>query len=284
MYQKAKAAARNRFPTLTWLWRGRKSRRSGEAELRFLADVLLPAIDGTLVCFDLGASRGMYTHLFRQYADLTIALEPNPASYASLKRIRASRVMWLNCAAGDRDGLVDLAVPYDSKGEMVPSLSSVAGHVKVSLGQEGLRFDTVRVPQLPLDALASLVAIHDPDFVFVKIDVEGYEHEALLGMENLLLRHQPMLLIEIEKRHDLNYTRTFDLLRNHGYRSFYVRDGALNACDELVVDDAYLALMERGSRGRLADPRPHKSGEGEYVHNFLFLAEDQLERLDIPAR
>lgn len=281
-YAHAKAAALNRFPTIGWLLRSWRFHRTGGRELPFLSDVLLPALPKTLVCIDIGASIGTYTRLFHKHAELTIALEPNPESYEWLRRIKARRIVWLHNAAGEEGGLVDLAVPVDRRGKTVPSLSSVAGRVKASLHQEGLPFLTVPVQQLPIDDLDGLISPCDPESVFVKIDVEGYERSSLMGMTELLRRHHPILMIEIEKRHDPDHRRTFELLRHHGYESFTLRNGALAASDEQSVEDAYRLLQgSESGGGRLADPRLASEADDEYVHNFFFLTKERRRGLGL---
>jgi hypothetical protein len=51
------------------------------------------------------------------------------------------------------------------------------------------------VPALPLDAVLQRFAVRPPDLV--KIDVEGAEGAVIHGMEGLLARHRPLLLVEI---------------------------------------------------------------------------------------
>jgi len=64
------------------------------------------------------------------------------------------------------------------------------------------------------------------DVCYVKIDIEGHEYEALLGMKQLLIRDHPTLMIEI---HDSCITKnfTFSLLEELGYKTHY----RLSHCD-----------------------------------------------------
>ena len=55
---------------------------------------------------------------------------------------------------------------------------------------------------------------------YIKIDVEGHEYEALLGLKQILIRDHPTLMIEI---HNSCPTKnlTFKLLEELGYKTYY---------------------------------------------------------------
>lgn len=61
---------------------------------------------------------------------------------------------------------------------------------------------------------------------YIKIDVEGHEYEALLGLKNILIKDHPILMIEI---HNTSPTKnnTFILLEELGYKTHY----RLSHCD-----------------------------------------------------
>jgi hypothetical protein len=54
---------------------------------------------------------------------------------------------------------------------------------------------------------------------YIKMDIEGHEYEALMGLKNILIRDHPTLLIEI---HDSTPTRnsTFTILQELGYNNY----------------------------------------------------------------
>jgi FkbM family methyltransferase len=60
----------------------------------------------------------------------------------------------------------------------------------------------------------------------IKIDIEGYEYQALSGMRKTLQKFKPSLLIEIlDDKEDLsNYKRIEELLLSFGYRKYYIDD------------------------------------------------------------
>ena len=44
---------------------------------------------------------------------------------------------------------------------------------------------------------------------FIKIDVEGFELNVVKGLKNSIKKYKPLLLIEIEKRHNPNFKKNF---------------------------------------------------------------------------
>jgi hypothetical protein len=100
---------------------------------------------------------------------------------------------------------------------------------------------------------------------FVKMDVEGHEHEALVGARERLGRDQPALLIEIEQRHRTRpLGETFDLLTGLGYEGYAVRDDGLLPLAAFDLDRDQLDHVRAAPEG--ADMPPG------YVHDFLFVS------------
>ena len=48
---------------------------------------------------------------------------------------------------------------------------------------------------------------------FIKIDVEGFELNVIKGFKNLINKYKPILLIEIEKRHNSDFKKIFNILK-----------------------------------------------------------------------
>ena len=70
-----------------------------------------------------------------------------------------------------------------------------------------------------LDYIISKEGIPLPDFI--KIDIEGFEFDALMGMENLLKNKKPELFIEIHgatrTEKESNILKIVSLLKKHNY-------------------------------------------------------------------
>ena len=76
---------------------------------------------------------------------------------------------------------------------------------------------TVTVPAVALDRYLDQAGVRPRDVSLVKLDIEGSEPEALLGMSATLENGSPALLIEVDaERHDRE--QLLDILSAHGYR------------------------------------------------------------------
>ncbi|MGZ8330395.1 MAG: FkbM family methyltransferase [Rhodoplanes sp.] len=135
--------------------------------------------EGDLV-FDIGAHVGDRVGVFRRIGARVVAVEPQPALVAVLRLIygRDRGVAIEPAVVGRAEGFVELMVNRDNPTISTASPEFVAAAAGAK-GWEGQRWDErVRVPMTTLDAL---VARHGVP-AFAKIDVEGFEAEALAGL------------------------------------------------------------------------------------------------------
>jgi FkbM family methyltransferase len=134
---------------------------------------------GDLV-FDVGSHVGDRIAAFRRLGARVVAVEPQPALVRTLKLLfgRDREVAIEATAVGRSAGTVAMKINTDN-----PTVSTASdAFIDASLGAagwEGQVWDkSIRVPVTTLDAL---IAAHGtPEFI--KIDVEGFEAEALAGL------------------------------------------------------------------------------------------------------
>ena len=153
---------------------GRKSRRFEKD--RLYAQFVKA---GDLV-FDVGAHVGDRVASFRRLGARVVAIEPQPALAFTLKALygRDRNVTIESKAVGRRPGTLAMKINIDNPTVSTAS-SAFIDAAKAAQGWEGQVWDkTIVVPVTTLDAL--MEAHGTP--AFVKIDVEGFEGEALAGM------------------------------------------------------------------------------------------------------
>ncbi|RMD72676.1 MAG: FkbM family methyltransferase [Bacteroidetes bacterium] len=77
----------------------------------------------------------------------------------------------------------------------------------------------VEVPAMPLDAV-----VDDRPVALVKIDVEGAEPQVVAGMQRILARHQPVVVMEFQADEAVNapHRQAADRLGAVGYRPFLI--------------------------------------------------------------
>jgi FkbM family methyltransferase len=144
---------------------------------------------GDLV-FDVGAHVGDRIGAFRRLGARVVAVEPQPALTATLKLIhgRDRAVAIEPAAVGRNTGMIDLKLNIDNPTVSTASEAFLRA-ADGAVGWEGQAWTrTIRVPVTTLDAL---IARHGMP-AFIKIDVEGFEAEALIG----LTRPPPALSFE----------------------------------------------------------------------------------------
>jgi FkbM family methyltransferase len=196
---------------------------------------------------DVGAWYGPWSARLLALADQVVAFEPNP-SLVPLLRAGLPGARIIDAAASDDEGTVQLWLPGGGRG----------GEGLASLEHETERSVTVR--RLRIDDLGLT------DVRFVKMDIEGHEAAALRGAEKTIRRDWPVLLLELETRHQRIGDVT-GMLAEWGYQGSVLAGSdwvPLDSFDLAGHQRANARVAERGLIGRLARP-----GE-RYINSVLF--------------
>jgi FkbM family methyltransferase len=151
-------------------------RRHGPALDRLYRQFVKP---GDLV-FDIGAHVGDRIAAFRRLDTRVVAVEPQPALVKTLRLLygRDSKVTIEASAVGRQAGSIELSLNLDNPTVATASADFIAAAAGTPGWQGQAWAKRVRVPLTTIDAL---IAQHGMP-AFIKIDVEGYEAEALTGL------------------------------------------------------------------------------------------------------
>lgn len=238
-----------------------------EMEQHFLNDLPANSID---VAIDVGAALGPYSWILNRKARQVFAFEPGEKHGHFLEvNVAGTRVKLVRAAVGDTFKTVHMYTPgSDTHALHSATLSQsnpVAAHSNVIIR---------KVDQVTLDGLFENKLGEDRSVDVLKVDVEGYENAVFRGAVALLQIHHPLVICEIEARHDPAYRKTFELLRSLGYKSFIFRAGGyrLFEGDNILEFQSDEALQERLSRHY--DPVTNA-----YLNNFVF--QHPLSRLKV---
>lgn len=227
-------------PPRLYMWRLiRKHMRGNEPELRLLP-FLVPRDRAAI---DVGANRGIYTHVLAKLCTHVHAFEPNPKMLMLLRRALPRNATAYQAALSDTDGgTVDLIVPI--YGDV---FSNVGASLNPRMAERphGL----VQVERRTLDSYKF------DNVGYIKIDVEGFEDAVLAGATETIMRNRPIVQVEMEEGHTGRpIQESHALMDRFDMDGFFVRGGELRPLAEF---DA-----ERDHRAKVRQPG--------YVNNFIF--------------
>ena len=190
---------------------------SNTEEMLFIA-YILEHISTDAVVYDIGANIGVFTMFFAKYAKKVVSFEPFPNSYKQLeKNIEKNglgNVRGCETAICDSNGTGRLFFPAYAENETsqtaLASLSKVVTSADVTSKEVSLA---------TLDKAIEKYGLPLPDAI--KIDIEGAEYAALVGMEETLKKTRAQLFVEVHPSQIVamgaSEQSLYDLLERYGY-------------------------------------------------------------------
>jgi FkbM family methyltransferase len=216
-----------------------------EPELKVIRYLVKPG-DSVI---DIGANVGVYTKILSELVSPdghVYSIEPFPATfeilYYNVRKLRLDNVEPVNVAVSDSQGIVTMALPYDSSGTETHYRASI-----VTKPVEKGKIETANVQATTIDSrfLSESGAIS-----FIKCDVEGHEPACIKGAAKFLTQSQAAWLIEVSGEPDDQ-----DSAAHNVFKTFHDQD--------------YSAWWHDG--GKLKRRRP-----GDKSTNYFFLKDKHI--------
>jgi FkbM family methyltransferase len=156
-----------------------------EEDLKLIADHV-PAGSKIL---DVGSNVGNHAVYFAKMLEAVevIAIEPNPVAYAILR---------INVALNDATA-IDLGHLGKAFGSR-PTRGNIQTRFQNNLGLGVLHEDDLG--SIEVVTGDSVVGLRDINFI--KIDIEGFEMEALAGLSQTIHKNRPCIYIEVDQKND----------------------------------------------------------------------------------
>lgn len=215
-----------------------RERRKGEKEIKIIPDLLVNCNRA----IDIGANVGVWSYWLSKHAKKVESFEPNPKIFNVLKNIKIKNVNTYNIALSNKSGSVDLLIPKGSKGfsNQGASLSSI----KVQGEHKSLS-----IQAKCLDEYNFL------DVNFIKIDVEGHEHEVIEGAKETIKKCKPTMVIEMEEKHNkIPIEDQISSVEKLGYRCCVLINKKIVKINEINLDKFHRNPTNKDS----------------YLFNFIF--------------
>jgi FkbM family methyltransferase len=185
------------------------SLRKGELFEKFIVTFVRHFINPNKNIIDLGANIGTHSIIYSNYTNGKVySFEPQKVVFdilnKNVKLNNCKNIITHNFGASDKNSKFYMNASYEKKD------NQGAFAIDNNLNEEnGLEIECKIIDELNIENVC-----------YIKIDVEGHEYEALLGLKNLLIREHPTLMIEI---HNSCPTKnlSFKFLEKLGYKKHY---------------------------------------------------------------
>lgn len=184
-------------------------------------DILSKFIKKNKVIIDIGANIGNHSIAFSKFSKKVYAFEAHPRTFEILK---------FNCSNFKKIKLFNIGIS-DKKGILFfkkKKTSNIGGYSLSKLG-------TVKSKIQKLDSLIKL----KKEIELIKIDIEGHEYQALIGMKKIIKNNNCLLMVEffdekIKKRREIT-----NFLKKNGFTHFYYFER-----DKKIFKKNYLNLIK----------------------------------------
>jgi FkbM family methyltransferase len=196
-----------------------------EPELKVIRYLVKPG-DSVI---DIGANIGIYSKMLSELVGPdghVYSIEPFPATFEILcynvRKLQLDNVEPVNVAVSDSQGIVTMALPYDSSGAETHYRAFI-----VTNPVEKGKIETANVRAATID---SRFLSESWIISFIKCDVEGHESACIKGAAKFLTQSQAAWLIEISGEPDETDSaahNVFKTFHNQGYSAWWYNGSKL---------------------------------------------------------
>ncbi|ABG58043.1 FkbM family methyltransferase [Cytophaga hutchinsonii] len=177
---------------------------------------------------DVGANYAYYTVGMSKLSKKVFAYEPIPFTYKVckmlLKHYNCANVDLFAQGVGEKNEIKRFNVPVVDFGGISAGQAHMADRNNELKGKEQhYQFSKNEAYDCTVVSLDAAITDITP-ISFVKMDIEGAEYFALKGMQQLLLKHKPVILIEINPffltGFDIKENDLKNLIASHAYKTY----------------------------------------------------------------
>lgn len=238
-------------------WRDIEMQLVEEPEMALLPSLLRPED----ICIDIGANFAYYTIRLARLCPKgkIIAYEPIPSTFRIAEKIvrkeGSSHIELHNLGVGEKEATLTFELPLQEIGTPSAGQAHMSGRDNKQSQEQGMytfkNMEKVSCKVVALDQHLSKSNKID----FIKIDIEGAELFALKGMNQILTKFHPIVLIELCEpfMKGFNYSGSdlVDFMKSHGYSLFKVaEEKKLQKVDSLPKEDRNYFFLSDHSRER----------------------------------
>lgn len=227
-----------------------------ECEIRATKFLIKNLSEGD-VFFDIGANQGYYSILSSKLVGnegKVVAFEPDPNAFEMLLKNKRDNMIILNYAVSNENGIAEL-YSFSSLSTLSTLLRDCSTLVKKEHKFKPIKFT---VKSTTLDSFCLNFKLFP---TFMKVDVEGAESLVLKGAETILVKHDPIVILEIW----IDYFDTFHkdavkFMTKLGYKTYVINErGTLEPVYDLAK---YLGELLK---------KYNAIGEELHVENLVFV-------------
>jgi len=190
--------------------------------LNIFKDLNIDTTSGTMI--DIGANVGNHSVFLSKYFGQVIAIEPHPRNFLLLSAncMLADNILPINTALGSASGSANLSYNDENMG---------AGSIANNVGSKSVT--------VPVNTLDNEIQLNDVQRIdFMKLDVEGLEHDVLKGAVGVIEKHKPVISIEVlpDDIED-GQNKTLNFLRELNYSRFFAIEPMLEHPFKKMIAD-----------------------------------------------